>query len=356
MKVTFEDVRLHRDAALRLFDVQRRQILSWVPDVEVMHVGSTAFESGLSRGDLDIQIRVAPDRYAVALAAIAPHYVVNPDGYTSDDAASFKDDDLDPPVGLILTAINGSGDALWCFRDALLARPDLAAEYSAIKARSQGGSLAAYRADKHLFVRRVMRTPEYARITHGLHWRYRPVRVETARAVVFDVQDGDAASLAAYYARNEARLAPWTSSRPTGWTTEAFWRQRITDQLTQKKAGAAVQLWWGLAGEASGEVAGVAHLSHIDAQGVGACALRFSVDGRQEGTGLAKEALTTVIRYAFEDVGLRRIRAAHAPTNVRCAHLLRRLGFQVEDPLPADGHGQDQVLTALVNLAAVAAD
>lgn len=161
-QVSFEDVRLHSAAAQRLFRQQRQQLLRWVPDAEVVHVGSTSLERGLSRGDLDIQVRVAACRYAAALAAIAPHYMVNDDGYTSDDAASFKDDSLDPPVGLILTAINGSGDVLWRFRDTLRSCPELAAEYSAIKARCQGGSLAAYRAAKALFIDRVSRTPQYA--------------------------------------------------------------------------------------------------------------------------------------------------------------------------------------------------
>ena len=336
-----------------MFEDQRQKMLSWAPGVDVIHVGSTSFDGGLSRGDVDIQIRVEPAGYAEALAAIAPHYVVNPDGYTSEDAASFKDDDLDPPVGLILTAMDGSGDHLWRFRDALVARPDLAAEYSSIKARHHDGSLKAYRADKHLFVRKVIRTREYVELARSLPWCYRPLRLETERLLVFDVQDGDAGRLASFHARNQEHLAPWSPDRPEGWTSAAFWKRRLTNQQAQKSAGAEAHFIWVPGDAPDGDLAGVASLTGISDNGTGACDLTFEVDSQQQDSGLAQEAVEAVLRFAFE-VGLHRVRATHAPANTGRASLLRDLGFGVEgyarDYLRVGGAWQDQVLCALVNV------
>lgn len=353
-EVTFEDVRLHKDAAVQMFLDQRQMLLSYVPDAEVMHVGSTSLTEGLSRGDVDIQIRVPAERYAGALAAIAPHYVVNPDGLTCDDAASFKDDDLDPPVGLILTAVDGSGDFLWRFRDTLLARPDLAREYSDLKARFQNGSLADYRADKHMFIRRVVRTPQYVELGRSLPWRHRPLRLETGRLLVFDVQDGDAPRLARFHAHCLEFLAPWTTARPDGWTSEPFWQGRLLDLQAEKRAACGAHFIWLQQDDLQGELAGVASLHNVNAgPATRACDLTFCADGEHQGEGLAREALEAVLQFAFEEMGLHRVKATHAPADLHRARLLRQLGFVVEgyarDCLRVDNTWQDQVLCALIN-------
>lgn len=344
--VTFEDVSKHRDAAVRMFEDQRQKLLSWIPGpAEVLHVGSTSFTGGLSRGDVDIQIRVRAEDYAAALAAIAPHYAVNPDGYTSEDAASFKDDDLNPPVGLILTVVDGSGDALWRFRDALLARPDLAEEYSALKAQHQDGSLAAYRADKHLFVRKVIRTRQYATLARSLPWRYRPIRLQTKRLLIFDVQDGDAGRLARYHEAGDL---------PGRWGTDAFWLQRLARLHARKAEGGSLQLIWLPKQEPEGDVIGTTSLGAINAvPGTGACELTCTVGPDYPEQGYTEEALEAVLGLAFADLRLHRVRTTYPPDDHRRAALLHRLGFQVEGFAPdyiwRGGRWQGHLLCALGN-------
>ncbi len=325
--VTFEDVRLHRPKACRLFAAQRAFLMSVAPGVEVLHVGSTAFETGLSRGDLDIQVRVAPDEYAAALAAIAPHYVVNEAGYTSEDAASFKDDHLDPPVGIILTAVNGSADSLWCFRDTLSARPDLAAEYAAIKARFQGGDIADYRAAKHLFVRRVMRTPEYIALIGHIPWPHRPVRLETPRGVVFNVQDGDESALARYHRERE----PLSSSAGDGEQhTEAFWRVRIPQQLQETGRGRSLLFHWRPIDAPDGPLAGTARLDGLEGAEPEA-ALSFSEAEGEAHRPLTEEALGALTRFALETLQASRVCARLPADDQRRAALFASLGFVKRD-------------------------
>ena len=65
------------------------------------------------------------------------------------------------------------------------------------------------------------------------------------------------------------------------------------------------------------------------------------------------ESVAAVIRYAFDEMGLHRVKAAYLPSNERSGRLLRRLGFVVEgyarDYLLIQGRWQDQLLVSLVN-------
>ena len=66
-----------------------------------------------------------------------------------------------------------------------------------------------------------------------------------------------------------------------------------------------------------------------------------------------REALVRVISYAFDDIGLHRVKAAYLPSNERSGRLLRGLGFVVEgyarDYLLIEGRWQDQILVGLTN-------
>jgi [ribosomal protein S5]-alanine N-acetyltransferase len=73
------------------------------------------------------------------------------------------------------------------------------------------------------------------------------------------------------------------------------------------------------------------------------------------GKGLMNEALTEMIRFAFEELQLHRIMANYVPTNERSGQVLRRLGFAVEgyarDYLFIGGKFRDHELTSLTNTA-----
>jgi [ribosomal protein S5]-alanine N-acetyltransferase len=73
---------------------------------------------------------------------------------------------------------------------------------------------------------------------------------------------------------------------------------------------------------------------------VGCCGLRpykleqgipelgFHLRSRYWGRGLAPEAATAVIRYAFETVGAKALSAGHHPDNANSKKVLTKLGFQ----------------------------
>jgi GrpB-like predicted nucleotidyltransferase (UPF0157 family) len=142
-----------------------------VPGADVQHVGSTAVPGSLTKGDLHLQVRVPAEHFAAAEAALAEAYPRNPGSmYLPGVFAAFeRKGDIDEPrrgasidLGVQLTAIDGEVDVFWRFREVLLARPDLAAEYDALKRRHEGAAMSAYRTAKDSFFARLRSEPEFA--------------------------------------------------------------------------------------------------------------------------------------------------------------------------------------------------
>jgi len=152
--VFFADVATHRAKADLLFATVAGRLRELVPNAIIEHVGSTSLRDGLTKGDLDVQVRVAPGAYDAACAALAAIYEANPGGFT-EDGRSFKDDSTDPPLGVHVTIIAGPSDIQHRQRDLLRARPDLRAEYDAIKRAFHAGDMTAYREAKDAFFTRI---------------------------------------------------------------------------------------------------------------------------------------------------------------------------------------------------------
>jgi GrpB-like predicted nucleotidyltransferase (UPF0157 family) len=145
-----------RDAIRKRFTAIEHQLRAIVADAEIHHVGSTAIPGSLTKGDLDVQVRVSPQRFAAAKAALASRFAINAGGFSDRDAISFEDYGSDPPVGVHLTVVGGSSDVQLRFRDLLLASEPLRLEYDELKRRFDGGSMEAYRSAKAAFVSRVL--------------------------------------------------------------------------------------------------------------------------------------------------------------------------------------------------------
>lgn len=113
----------------------------------------------LTKGDLDVQVRVAAAQYGAARARLSERFVLNPGRFSADDATSFEGDSAEPSAGIHLTVVDGSADIQWRFRDHLVASESLRREYDELKRRHEGKSMAAYREAKDAFVPQVLGDP-----------------------------------------------------------------------------------------------------------------------------------------------------------------------------------------------------
>ena len=134
-----------------------------VPGADVQHVGSTAVPGTLTKGDLDLQVRVEPGSFAAAERALGGAYAWNTgSSHLPGIFAAFCAPVGSMDVGVQLTAIGSEVDTFWRFREVLRARPDLRHAYDNLKRGHQGGSMAVYRAAKGAFFERLRAEPEFA--------------------------------------------------------------------------------------------------------------------------------------------------------------------------------------------------
>lgn len=154
-----DDAGAARQAAASLFERVRTRLAVILPaSAEVLHIGATAIPGCLTKGDLDIVVRVDPTDFVTAEAGLAAAFGRNAGSIRTDAFAAFEDADCRPPLGIQLTAKDGVLDVFHRFADALRADPELLARYNALKLAHHTRPMARYRAEKDAFVSEVLRS------------------------------------------------------------------------------------------------------------------------------------------------------------------------------------------------------
>jgi GrpB-like predicted nucleotidyltransferase (UPF0157 family) len=147
-----------REAAQSAFAEHRERVLELLPEVDVEHVGATSIPGALTKGDLDLLVRVEASRFEGAVAALRGTYAVHQRENWTPTYASFVDAEATGlPVGVQVAVAGSADDALFGpFREALVRDPALLAEYNALKLRHDGEEYERYTAVKGAFVERVL--------------------------------------------------------------------------------------------------------------------------------------------------------------------------------------------------------
>ena len=139
------------------FASHRARIAGALPDAEVQHVGATSIPGALTKGDLDLLVRVPAARFDDAVTTLRGLYAVHqPENWTSTYASFLDAGSHDPPVGVQVAVAGSPDDALFApFRDALIADPELLARYNALKLSLDGAEYEDYTDAKRVFIERV---------------------------------------------------------------------------------------------------------------------------------------------------------------------------------------------------------
>jgi GrpB-like predicted nucleotidyltransferase (UPF0157 family) len=149
------------EAALR---THRRRIARLLPGAEIVHVGSTAVPGALTKGDVDLMVRVPANAFEPAVRALGSAYSVHqPENWTPTYASFVDPESTDPPVGVQLVVAGSKDEALFePFVAALRGDPALLAEYNALKRRLDGSDYERYTREKGDFIERVLASDESA--------------------------------------------------------------------------------------------------------------------------------------------------------------------------------------------------
>lgn len=143
------------------FNTQKKLIKKVIPDADIQHVGSSAIPNSLTKGDLDIQVRVSSKSFLYAIEKLSKLYDLNEGSIKTNEFRAFKDDTISPPLGIQLTVFDSEFDFFWKFRDILLQNKKYRDEYNNLKRKFESKGMDEYREAKNDFFNRLKQTKEY---------------------------------------------------------------------------------------------------------------------------------------------------------------------------------------------------
>lgn len=159
---TLADTQRAREDAERLFEAMSKSLASILPPTaDMRHIGATAVLGCLTKGDLDIVVRVPVESFVDADAALASRYARNGGSIRTETFSAFEDASSRPHLGIQLVIIDGPFDFFHRFVEILQHAPPLVEEYNALKRSYEGADMALYRAAKDAFVERVLTENSY---------------------------------------------------------------------------------------------------------------------------------------------------------------------------------------------------
>ncbi|WP_232284412.1 GrpB family protein [Bacillus timonensis] len=160
-KVNFIKNHSFNKKAEKTFLLHKSILTKVLPEADIQHVGSSAIPNSITKGDLDIQVRVDVANFQKAVQELSRIYELNEGSTRNEFFCSFKDDSVSPPLGVQLTVIGSELDFFWKFRDVLLMNQQYREEYDRLKAEFEGKDMDRYREAKKFFFERLIETPEY---------------------------------------------------------------------------------------------------------------------------------------------------------------------------------------------------
>lgn len=141
-------------AAQDLFSEVERRIHAALPHAEVRHVGSTAVYGSLTKGDLDVLVRVNQGDFQEADGVLAELFRRNEGSDKTGSFSAFMDTSLSPELGVQLVADGTKYDRFTEWADRLANDEELRSSYDELKARYNGKDISDYRAAKDEFISR----------------------------------------------------------------------------------------------------------------------------------------------------------------------------------------------------------
>ncbi len=144
--------------ARRILDEQRTLLRAAEVPGELVLVGGSSVPGALTRGDVDLHLRVPPVEFAAAVGTLRrTHAVVHPEIW-GPTLATFEATGTALPTGIAVTPLGSEHDLRFTRTWQLLrAHPELVGEYNAAKLADDGPRGEGYEARKSAFFDRVLR-------------------------------------------------------------------------------------------------------------------------------------------------------------------------------------------------------
>jgi len=116
-----------------------------VPGAGLHHIGATALPGALTKGDVDVLVRVAPARFPAVVEELGRHFAVKQPANWTASFASFGDDaGHELPLGIQVVVEDGEEDFFLFLRDYFGSDPQALREYDRLKTAHAPRGAEAY--------------------------------------------------------------------------------------------------------------------------------------------------------------------------------------------------------------------
>ena len=136
-----------------LFSTEKEMLSAVLPYADIEHIGATSVPGTITKGDLDINVRIKLEKFQDAIKVLEGIYEINQPENWNEGFASFKDDSRD--LGIQLTVLGTSVDYFVAQREYFKIHPEKVIELNALKKEFEGKGMDEYRKTKNAFLRQL---------------------------------------------------------------------------------------------------------------------------------------------------------------------------------------------------------
>lgn len=184
--VTFASQEKFRESANELYMNHAAILKEAVPEAEIYHVGSTAVEGSLTKGDVDLQIRVDQSSFEEMRDFLERNYDRNEGSSQTAFFGAYEKNDEVLPLGLQLTLKDSDVDNFWKVTQFFKENPDITRSYNELKVQYKGKDMQDYRDEKAVFMRNLLNSTEYKKVSRRLDLFEKVKLVKGEKFVTFE--------------------------------------------------------------------------------------------------------------------------------------------------------------------------
>lgn len=155
--ITLKPVEALRSQIACVLDRELPRLRQLAPTAEIEHIGSTAIPGTLTKGDIDVVLRISATDFADVITALRQVYAEAQRENWTADFASFKDDQTGPlPFGIQVVVRGTENDDFVRLRDLLRTEADARSRYNAVKQAHADADFEAYWRAKDRLIRELL--------------------------------------------------------------------------------------------------------------------------------------------------------------------------------------------------------
>lgn len=141
----------------RVFKRVEAQLRTLLPEADIEHIGATAMPNAVTKGDIDVLVRVPQAALQGTIDVLRLHFSIKqPENWTPNFASFGDDSGYELPLGIQLVVRNSDADSFIFLRDYFILSPDALTEYNRLKLRHAADGAEAYWSAKNSFFSKIL--------------------------------------------------------------------------------------------------------------------------------------------------------------------------------------------------------